>query len=170
MAVAIRLLVPEDAEDAVSLRQEMLRDTPTAFLASPNSDSGSNVETVRERLASGPGNAIIGAFDPDLVASVGILHAPRHPKGAHHAHVWGMYVQPAHRRRGIGKLILDAAIAHARSLEGVTQLNLGVSESTPGARALYESVGFVAWGTEPRAMRVEGEYYAEVFMARKLDD
>ena len=81
-----------------------------------------------------------------------------------------MYVQPAHRRRGIGKLILEAAITHARTLEGVTQLNLGVSETAPGARDLYESVGFVAWGTEPRAMRVAGRYHAEVFMALKLDD
>jgi len=52
----------------------------------------------------------------------------------------------------------------------VTQLNLGVSETTPGARALYEAVGFVVWGTEPRAMRVEGRYYDEIFMALALGD
>jgi len=121
MPQTIRLLRPDDAEAAAALRREMLLDTPTAFLASPDSDGGSDVETVRERLASGPGNSIVGAFAPDLVGSVGVLHAPRHPKGAHHAHVWGMYVQPAHRRSGIGKLLLEAAIAHARTLDGVTQ-------------------------------------------------
>ena len=117
---------------------------------------------MRERLASGPGNVIVGAFDPGLVACVGVLHAPRHPKGAHHAHIWGMYCQPAHRRRGLGRAIMEAAIAHARTLEGVTQLNLGVSVTTPGAQALYESVGFVAWGREPRAMKVDGVYHDEI--------
>ena len=170
MPPTIRLLHPEDAEAVAALRREMLLDTPTAFLASPESDSGSDVETVRERLGSGAGNSIVGALAPDLVGSVGVLHAPRHPKGAHHAHIWGMYVQPGHRGRGFGKLLLEAAIAHARTLTGVTQLNLGVSASTPGARALYESVGFVVWGTEPRAMRVDGEYHDEVFMALNLDD
>ena len=37
------------------------------------------------------------------------------------------------------------------------------------ARYWYDEEGAV-WGTEPRAMRVEGEYHDEVFMALKLDD
>jgi len=167
MPVTIRRLTSEDAEASVALRQEMLLDSPSAFSASPEDDLGSRVEVVRERLSSGPGNFQLGAFAPELVGSVGMFREPK-LKTQHRLYVWGMYVTPASRGQGLGKALLQAAIAHGRQLEGVTQIHLGVNEVAVGARALYESVGFNLWGTEPRAILVDGRYYAEHHLALDL--
>ena len=170
MELAIRLLTPADVDAYLSIRAEMLDDSPFAFLASPHDDVASDPDFVRKQLSRTDGaNVILGAFAPELVGTVGVLR-DRHSKAAHRANVWGMYVTPAHRRHGIARQLLDAAIAHARSLEGVDQLVLGVSAKTPGAQALYEHVGFRAWGTEPRAIGIDGVYADETYMSLALDE
>jgi ribosomal protein S18 acetylase RimI-like enzyme len=79
-----------------------------------------------------------------------------------------MFVHPDHRRRGLGERLLRAAIDHARTWEGVERLGLGVSETTPAARRLYERLGFGIWGTEPDALRYAGRSYAEHYLSLEL--
>lgn len=165
MGLVVRTLLPAEAEAYVALRREMLVDAPFAFLASPGDDFASDPNAVREALRAAP---TFGAFDPALVGTVGLIRE-RHAKSAHKANVWGMYVTPRARRRGVGRLLMEAAVAHARSMAGVTQVTLSVSDATPGARALYESLGFRVWGTEPRAMRVDGRAADEHHMVLMLD-
>jgi GNAT superfamily N-acetyltransferase len=166
--VTVRRLRPEDAEASASLRREMLTDAPFAFLASPGDDVGCDVVGVRRILSEGDGNVIFGAFAPSLVGSLGAFRE-RHEKAAHKVTVWGMYVTPGHRRFGVGRRLLEAAIAHARSLPGVRQVHLGVSERAPAARGLYESLGFRRWGTEPRGVSYGGEFADEHHMVLSLD-
>jgi ribosomal protein S18 acetylase RimI-like enzyme len=52
-----------------------------------------------------------------------------------------LYVVPARRGRGLGRALLESAIAHARA-RGATHMELGTAESDRAARALYESLGF----------------------------
>jgi ribosomal protein S18 acetylase RimI-like enzyme len=151
----IRELTPEDAGAYLRLRQQALASEPLAFLSSPQDDRASSVEAVRELLSRGPDSVIFGAFDEDLVGSVGVYREPE-LKAAHNAHVWGMYVAPDLRRRGAGRELLLAALEHARRLSGVVQVHLGVTDVASSARRLYESVGFRRWGTEPRYLRQAG--------------
>ena len=58
----------------------------------------------------------------------------------------GIAVDRECRGKGIGGLLLDALEAFARE-EGFDRLRLDVIDSNPGARALYERVGFRALGT-----------------------
>jgi ribosomal protein S18 acetylase RimI-like enzyme len=53
-----------------------------------------------------------------------------------------LYVVPALRGRGIGRTLMEAAIAHARA-EGADYIDLGTSDDDHAARGLYESLGFV---------------------------
>lgn len=166
MSVAVRVLGPDDAGVFLALRRQALLDAPLAFQASPEDDRASSVEAVREQLAGEI--VVVGAFEAaTLVGSIG-LHRDRHRKSAHKVHVWGTYVQPAHRRRGIGALLLDVALAHARTLPDASWAYLAVSEAVPAARALYERAGFHVWGTEPAALRYEGRAYVEHHMALQL--
>jgi len=164
----VRRLVADDADAYYSLRAEMLGNTPIAFLASPEDDFAKDPQAVREMIARGPEHCIFGAFAPSLQGAVGVLRE-RHTKASHKAHVWGVYVSPSLRGRGAGRALLQAAIEHARTLPGVLQLTLSVSEGTPAARGLYESLGFRVWGTEPDALRHEGVAYAEHYMTLFLD-
>jgi len=177
-SISIRALEPGDAEAYFALRAEMLASTPLSFSASPGDDFANDVEGVRARLAGAPDNVILGAFGPEdasgasretLVGAVGVVRMGRR-KTAHAVHLWGVYVRPAVRRRGVGRRLMEAALAHARTLEGVCVARLGVSSEAPGARALYESVGFRAWGVEERALFVDGAFRDEVHMTLFLDE
>jgi ribosomal protein S18 acetylase RimI-like enzyme len=59
-----------------------------------------------------------------------------------------LYVAPEHRGRGVGRALLEAAIALARS-RGATYMDLCSGEQDVAARALYESLGFSNREGEP---------------------
>ncbi|MBP9707885.1 MAG: hypothetical protein KBD78_09575 [Oligoflexales bacterium] len=44
-------------------------------------------------------------------------------------------------------------------------IQLGVESKNAQALGLYETFGFVTWGIEPMAMKVEGEFLTEHMMA-----
>ncbi len=53
-----------------------------------------------------------------------------------------LYVVPARRGQGLGRALMETAIAVARQ-EGADWMDLGTSEDDVAARALYESLGFI---------------------------
>jgi len=163
----VRLLTPEDAAQYVDLRARMLADAPLAFGASPGHDLMSSIEAVREQIARGDDSAIYGAFAPGLVAAIGVYREDR-PKTRHRMHVWGAYVTPPYRGRDLGRRLLEAAVAHARGIPGVTVLHISVTDAAPAARHLYERAGFEVWGSEPDALRHEGRTVTEHHMLLHL--
>ena len=52
-----------------------------------------------------------------------------------------LYVTPERRGNGVGRALLEAAIAVARA-RGADHMDLGTSEDDVAARALYERLGF----------------------------
>jgi RimJ/RimL family protein N-acetyltransferase len=169
MTVTVRRLVGADAAAFQSLRLQGLVECPLAFAASPEDEAGEAVDTVAARLADQAHGPVFGAFDADsrLVAVVG-LGRERMRKLAHKAVLWGMYVAPAARRQGLGRLLVRHALAEAAATPGLRQVTLGVHAGNHAARALYESLGFIAWGTEPEAAWVDGEPHDETWMVRFL--
>lgn len=65
---------------------------------------------------------------------------------------------------------MQAAIELARTWHGVDFLDIGVSENSPEAQRLYESLGFRAWGRQPEVTRFEQRRYDEIFMALRLNE
>jgi [ribosomal protein S18]-alanine N-acetyltransferase len=59
--------------------------------------------------------------------------------------VLGLGVTPAHRRRGVGRKLLSAALAQAKAY-GAARMILEVAIDNGAARRLYASAGFVAVG------------------------
>jgi ribosomal protein S18 acetylase RimI-like enzyme len=84
----------------------------------------------------------------------------------HKGFIWGMYVRPEARGAGVGRALLQAAIAHATGR--VEQLKLDVVADNAAALALYRAAGFIAYGTEPRALKLGEIYLDEVLMALRL--
>jgi RimJ/RimL family protein N-acetyltransferase len=163
----IRLLTENDAQAYANLRREALLDSPLAFASSPGDDIASTVESVREILQRGPDSIIFGAFSNHLVGSAG-MYRDKHLKSAHKAHLWGMYVTPDFRRKGVGVQLVDAVVQYARTRPGVRWLHLAVSSAAPEAKRLYERAGFQSWGTEPEALRHEDHVVDEYHMALQL--
>lgn len=170
MAV-IRPLTPVEADQYVFLRREMLLDSPRAFGASPGQDRGSDPEGVRNSLA-GSEYAIIGAFEASgdqarLAAAAGLIRESA-LKRRHIAKIWGVYVSPSARGRGLGRAVVSATIDLARSWPGVDQVQLSAGENSTAAITLYRSLGFAIWGIEPDCIRIEGVGYAEHHMSLSL--
>lgn len=155
MTLEIRILNQGDAGELFRLRRSALLDSPFAFLASPEDDSASSEAAVRELLTPQRNSVVFGAYEPGLIGMLGLYRANQR-KAAHKVNLWGMFVLPTCRGRGVAAQLLDAAIRYARTLDGITSVRLSVSESAVAARRLYEKAGFETWGVEPEAIRFEG--------------
>lgn len=158
-------LTPEHADAYRAIRAEMLLDSPASFLSGPGDDRFEPAGAAEEYLASDD-RVIFGVFDPELVSVVGVGRNTR-PKIRHFTEIWGVYTTQAARGKGFGRACMTAAIDWART-GGAHAIRLGVSETAPAARGLYESLGFVAWGTEPDSMLVDGRMHAEIYMQLRL--
>jgi RimJ/RimL family protein N-acetyltransferase len=165
-----RLLTPDGAEAYARLRRAMLIDVPRAFASSPGEAHGEKPEAIVEYLAD-PCQAIAVVDHPhkpgELAAAAGIMRM-KHRKMNHRVNIWGVYCVPELRGQGLGRAAMVRAIERARDWDGVEVIGLSVSARSPGALALYESLGFVRWGLEPDAMRIDGEAFDEVHLALRL--
>ncbi len=163
----VERLVPDDAPLFVALRREMLLDTPHAFGADPATDRGSDEANVRAQLGR-DGYAIFAVREGGrLVASAG-LKREESPKAAHLAVIWGVYVTPSRRKKGLARAVVNAAIRHAHTWPDLLSLRLSVNAASPHAQGLYESLGFRVYGKDPGALRVAGVLYDEVMMYRPM--
>ncbi|EWC59101.1 Myo-inositol-1-phosphate synthase [Actinokineospora spheciospongiae] len=64
--------------------------------------------------------------------------------------LWQLTVHPALRSCGIGSLLIRAAEQRITA-RGLDRAELKVEENNPRARALYERLGYTAYGREPDA-------------------
>ena len=167
MTPEIRILNEGDASGLFHLRRSALLDSPLAFLASPEDDLASSEAAVRKLLKPQPESVVFGAYAPALVGMLGLSRANQ-KKAAHKIRLWGMFVLPAFRQQGVAVRLLDAAIRHARSLDGAASVHLSVSESAATAIHLYERAGFETWGIEPDAVRFEARSASERHMRLSL--
>ncbi|MFD5036783.1 GNAT family N-acetyltransferase [Streptomyces sp. NPDC058377] len=69
--------------------------------------------------------------------------------------LWQLAVLPALQSSGLGTLLVRAAEGRIRD-RGLHRAELAVEEDNPRARALYERLGYVAYGREPDAWDEEG--------------
>ena len=165
----IRRLEPEDAVAYRALRLRGLAEHPDAFTSSCEEESQQPLEATLRRLAAGGDESVYGAFVDGAMAGVAGLGRERRTKNRHKATVFGMYVAPEYARRGVGAALLGHLIASARTVTGLEQLVLTVTDSNVPAMRLYEQLGFRSFGVEPRAIRVSETYYGKAHMILQLE-
>lgn len=76
----------------------------------------------------------------------------------------GIGIERAYRGQGLGKRLMDCAIAFARNSESLAWIELKVFAHNTAARALYQQVGFEEIGTVPDRFRILGERINDVIM------
>jgi GNAT superfamily N-acetyltransferase len=163
----IRLLTPADAEPYHTLRLRMLRSCPDAFGSEAGEEAAKPLSWVEDRLVARdipPAKFVLGAFADDgtLVGSVGVI-AEDKGKYRHKATLFGMFTAPEAQRQGTGRALVREALRRARVVRGLEQLLLTVTEGN-FAEELYASEGFRRFGVEPRAIKLDGRYFAKVHM------
>lgn len=150
----------------------MLKESPTAFGGDYPSTLARDEAHFRKRLRQSPGRFVLGAFDDQQAAEalVGTISAVRETdlKRRHIAGIYGMYVHPRHRRAGLGARLLNEALQRLKVLEGLERIELSVVAGNGPALALYEQAGFVVYGREPDALKVDGANHDELHLSLKL--
>lgn len=168
MSYAIRQLNESDLCSYRALRLQALTQCPAAFGATPATEQALGDAQLLSRFSGALGQAMWGGFDADgrLCASLG-LHRDQGEKTAHKGHLFAMYVAAPARGQGLARALLEVAVAHGRALK-LRQLMLGCNAGNDKALRLYEQAGFRAYGLEPAALYVGGEYFDEVLMVQEL--
>ena len=157
------------AADASRYRELMLE----AYTLAADAFTSTAEERAREpeswwvkRIADPSGLTVCfgAALDNNLVGTVALEYASK-PKTRHSALLIGMYVQAPARRLGVGRALLQAALAHVAQRPGVIVATLTVTEGNAPAIRLYEVHGFRAWGTQPWAIATPSGLKGKVHMS-----
>ena len=171
----IRRLTPEDLGAYKALRDRTLADHPEAFTSDAEAERRKEPASYLPRLGLGRpegGHFTLGAWRGETASAelVGAISCEREPriKARHIGHIIGMMVKSDCNGQGIGRALLVAAIAAARSAHGLEMLTLSVTASNLAAVGLYESLGFVRYGSLPNAIKVEGRYHTKDQMVLML--
>ena len=167
----IRRLTPEDADPFFRLRLLGLDTHPEAFGTSADAWRGASPEQARAALepADDPtARFVLGALeDGQLVGLLGFRRESR--KALHHkGSLWGLFVHPDHRRRGLGRGLLRAAFDEVRGCEGLRYLRLVATLANEDAVRLFESEGFVRYALEAGGLSVDGEFFDQAFLRRDV--
>jgi ribosomal protein S18 acetylase RimI-like enzyme len=165
----IRRLIPADATVFLALRLEGLRESPSAFGSSYEEECDTPLSTIEARLAADSGRNMFGAFDGDQLVGLVAVGRETALKIRHKGYIRAMYVAEAYRGGGVGRRLMEHALAFAATMPGVQRLTISVTAGNAAATELYESLGFKEFGREPRSMIVGGLYYDEIMMARDVD-
>ena len=140
MQPALRVISGDDWAHFRAIRLRALADAPDSFGATLAEAAAQPDDVWRDR-AEGPGPLLL-AFSDDGPVAMGGLYAQ---EGSQQAFVWGMWVEPDARGRGLGARILRELLDWAQRL-GDREVLLHVTEGNDGARRLYEAHGFVSTG------------------------
>jgi ribosomal protein S18 acetylase RimI-like enzyme len=161
--VKIRRLRPDDAKAFRVLRLEALKAHPESFGSSFEFENGQDLAWFAGRLENAH---VLGAHSEGVLVGTAGFALQQGQKSAHKGRLWGMYVRSSSRNVGVGRLLVNAVLEVARANVELIQLSV-VTENRP-ARRLYESVGFLEFGREPKALKLGDEYFDETHMALDL--
>ncbi|MDO8033139.1 GNAT family N-acetyltransferase [Janthinobacterium sp. SUN128] len=163
--IVIRLLTPADTAAFCALRLRAILDSPSSFSSSREDELGRTPEEHVQRIAGGPLHRAFGAFDGERLVGFAGLRRESMRQLSHKALLWGVFVDVAQRGKGVARRLVNACIEQAETDPAVMQVHLSVNAENNAALGLYESLGFIAYGTEPRSMRVGDLFYDEHHLA-----
>jgi ribosomal protein S18 acetylase RimI-like enzyme len=111
----------------------------------------------------------LARLDGMVVGSAQLVRPPRNNEAqAFAAQLTHAYIAPYARGHGLARRLVSRAEEHAAAM-GFRVLNLDVRETQERAIALFESLGYVRWGTHPAYARVDGRTVAGHFYYKLLE-
>jgi ribosomal protein S18 acetylase RimI-like enzyme len=114
-----------------------------------------------------PENVLVAVIDGVVAGYIKVVPASSLESHRHVHEVRGLAVDPAFRRRGVARRLMDAAADEAVK-RGARALKLRVLAPNTSARALYESCGFKIEGVLRQEFWLDGRYVDDVIMALDL--
>ena len=163
------LIRPADAADAealVELGRAVGRE-PEGWLITDDWRGAGDERRYLKALRRFPYAAVFVAETADgkIVGRLSLAR-DQHPASAHVADL-GLLVAREHRRRGVGRELLEQAVEWARE-QGVRKLELHVFPYNEAAIALYEQFGFEREGYRKQHYRRPNGYVDAILMAYRV--
>ncbi len=162
---AIRIPTETDAEAYKSVRLEGLKQYPRAFGMAFTEESAQPLEYFSARLKR---NTVFGGFEQSELLGIVSFSIRQNEKEQHKGSLSGMYVRGNARGTGLAKALVRTLLSHAQGKVDLVQLSAAVSNEK--ALRLYLGCGFEIYGTEPRSLKVSGEYLDEALMHISLTE
>ena len=160
-AVKVQRLPPGRWRGYRALRLEALKTNPEAFGSSYEEEVRYPEERWRERAAS-----VLCAVSSGVPIGMISYVVSERAKTRHVATIYGVYVTPKHRGKGVGKLLVSSALAAFHGQGGVIKVKLDVNPEMRAAVALYKGAGFRVSGREEKELKVGGRYQDLLLMEK----
>ena len=166
--ITIRKATPSDVSQYRELRLHALENAPTAFSSDYQVNLNHPVSYWERRLAFDEyGTIFFAEYENKLIGMTGI-YQNESPKTRHSAEIISVFVRPEWRGLHIAEALIEACIEWAKARE-VNIVKLGVISASTSAIRCYQRCGFAIYGTEPRGIFYEGQYYDGYLMARVIE-
>jgi ribosomal protein S18 acetylase RimI-like enzyme/catechol 2,3-dioxygenase-like lactoylglutathione lyase family enzyme len=163
--VDIRVLTEDDGAAWWSIRRESLERDPLAFGKALEEHQASTIEAAESRFRDvAEGSFHLGAFEDATLIGMATFIRETGLKERHKGHIYGVYVSPAHRRKGVARALISALLEKAANDPSVEQILLSVATNQNAAVGLYRSFGFQTYGTERNALKTGTTYVDEDHM------
>lgn len=114
-----------------------------------------------------PGDFLVAEYRGVVTGYVRLAEGFGIPAHRHVRVIGGLAVDPDRQRLGIGRQLVEAAVAEAQR-RGARRLTLRVLGHNTGARRVYERCGFVVEGVLRGEFRIDGHDVDDVLMAHSL--
>lgn len=162
-AFVIRPARPRDAGALVALAEDVAAE-PQGWLISDGGwrTAGEERRYLRAIRRYRDAAVFVAEVDDEIVGRLSVGRDP-HPASRHVADL-GLMVAAGFRRRGIGRSLLEQAVAWAREV-GVRKLELHVFPHNEAAIALYENFGFRREGYRKAHYRRGRDFVDAILMA-----
>ena len=119
------------------------------------------------RARARPENTLVAVLEGRPAGLVAMVAPTPLASNRHVLEICLLAVEPAEQGHGIGRALVEAAIAEARA-RGARRLTLRVLETNSRARLLYEAAGFEVEGVLRDEFLLAGRYVDDLLMARDL--
>jgi L-phenylalanine/L-methionine N-acetyltransferase len=164
MSIRVRPADPSDADELARLGRDVGSE-PEGWLISVDSwRTAAEERRYLRAIRRYPHAAVfVAEVDGAVIARLAVAR-DQHPASSHVADL-GLMVAKAWRRRGVGRALLEAAVAWAREA-GVLKLELHVFPWNEPAIRLYEEFGFEREGfRKAQYRRGDGDFADAILMA-----
>jgi ribosomal protein S18 acetylase RimI-like enzyme len=159
----IRRLSASRWKDYRRIRLESLQRNPLAFGSAYEEEARFGEGEWRKRMK----NVHFAITDGVPVGTI-VCSFNNDAKFKHIAEIYGYYVRPGYRGKGVGTALLDHALHLAKSNSQILKVRLYVNSKQRVALSMYEKAGFVVVGRLSGEMNVGTRFYTMLVMEKRV--
>jgi len=156
--IDVRSIQADEGELLREVRLAALESAPAAFLETFDEVAADPADVWAARAAASTGEGdqlIMVALDEGRPVGMAGIAREIGQRRRHRATLWGVWLDPAHRGRGVGRQMVSTALDWARALE-VRAVYLEVVENEDPSWSLYGRLGFVRREVDPFGAHFDG--------------